>query len=389
MIRRLPRASAAGGLVPLHGARMHFIRYASVGALAGLLLGLPARPAAAQWQIESKDGKSNIKIGFLVQPQAEVVDTPDGAAESRNIYLRRIRIMFGGKVADRWTFFFETDSPNVGKATGDKVSNPNGAKDTGPIYIQDAYVTYSQADWLKVDTGMILIPLGHNHNQSAATLLAVDYGPYSCSENSAIGARLGRDYGVQARGYPLGQHLEYRLGVFAGLRGTEARNSLRVAGRAVWYPFAADNGFFYSGTFQGSKQIVGIGAGFDTEDDYHSYAADVFVEQPINKGAQGFTAQVGWMRFDGGAFMPNLPKQDSVFVEAGFHFLNGKLSPLAQYSRRTFEDPGTPGQSAWQAGIAYWMAGHQRNLKVTAGRLHTDGQPGRTQVLVQLQLFYF
>jgi hypothetical protein len=39
--------------------------------------------------------------------------------------------------------------------------------------------------------------------------------------------------------------------------------------------------------------------------------------------------------------------------------------------------------------MVYWMAGHQRNIKVTAGRLHTDGQPDRTQVLVQLQLFYF
>jgi hypothetical protein len=297
--------------------------------------------------------------------------------------------MFGGKVTDRWTFFFETDSPNVGKTTGDKASNPNGIKDTGSIYIQDAYLTYNQGDWLKIDTGMMLIPLGHNHNQSAATLLAVDYGAYTFSESSAIGARVARDYGVQARGYPLGQHLEYRLGVFAGLRGTEARNSLRVAGRAVWYPFAADSGFFYAGTFQGSKRLVGVGAGFDTEDDYHSYAADVFVEQPVNEGAQGFTAQVGWMRFDGGVFLPNLPKQDSVFVEAGFHFLNGRLSPLAQYSRKTFQNPATPRQSAWQGGMVYWMAGHQRNIKVTAGRLHTDGQPDRTQVLVQLQLFYF
>jgi hypothetical protein len=43
----------------------------------------------------------------------------------------------------------------------------------------------------------------------------------------------------------------------------------------------------------------------------------------------------------------------------------------------------------WQAGVAYWMAGHQRNIKVTAGRQHVDEQPDRTQVLVQLQVFYF
>ncbi len=92
--------------------------------------------------------------------------------------------MFGGKVAERWTFFFETDSPNVGKSLGDRTSNPTGAKDAGNIYIQDAYVTYNQADWLKVDAGMMLIPLGHNHNQSAAMLLPVDYGAYSFTEGS-------------------------------------------------------------------------------------------------------------------------------------------------------------------------------------------------------------
>ncbi len=142
--------------------------------------------------------------------------------------------------------------------------------------------------------------------------------------------------------------------MFAGLRGSEARNSFRVAGRAVWYPFAADSGFFYAGTYQGSKRVIGIGAGFDAQEDYHSYAADVFVEQPINGGAQGLTGQFDWTRSDGGTFLSNLPKQDSMLIEAGFHFLKGKLTPLAQYTRRTFDNPQTPRQSAWQAG---WRIG--------------------------------
>ncbi len=173
------------------------------------------------------------------------------------------------------------------------------------------------------------------------------------------------------------------------MRGVEARNSFRVAGRAVWYPFAADTGFFYSGTFQATKRVVGIGAGFDTQKEYHSYAADVFVEQPINKGEQGITAQFDWMRFDGGTFLPTLPKQDAVLVEAAYHFLSGRVSPLVQYARKTFDNPLTPNQSSYQVGVAYWMAKHQRNIKVTAGRQHVDRVPDRTQILVQLQLYCF
>jgi hypothetical protein len=344
-----------------------------------------ARPASAQWQIDSKDGKSNIKIGFLAQPQFEALDTADATDTAYNMYLRRIRLIFGGKVADKWTFFVETDSPNLGKGTG-----ATGVKDTGTIYIQDAYLTFNQSDAFKVDAGMIMIPLGHNHNQSAASLLPVDYGPYSFTESSPVGSRVGRDYGVQLRGYPVKQHIEYRLGVFDGLRGANSTNEFRFAGRVVWYPFAADTGFFYAGTFQGSKRVLALGTGFDKQQDYHTYAADVFFEQPINKGEQGFTTQFNWMRFHGGTLIgTGLPQQDSYEFEAGFHFLKGKVSPLFQYSKKTFENPATPRQSIWQTGVAYWMAGHQRNIKFTAGRQHTDGQPDRTQVLAQLQLFYF
>ena len=95
------------------------------------------------------------------------------------------------------------------------------------------------------------------------------------------------------------------------------------------------------------------------------------------------------MRFDGGTFLTTLPKQDAILVEAALHVKKAKVSPLVQYSRKTFANPLTPGQYIWQAGVAYWIAGHQRNIKVTAGRQHTDGLPDRTQVLAQLQLFYF
>lgn len=369
---------------------MNPLRRAAVVVVAGVVaVAASARPAAAQWQIDSKDGKSNIKFGFLAQPQLEVIDTTDGSGQSKNMFLRRIRLLFGGQIAEKWTFFVETDSPNLGKTIGDKTANPTGAKDTGTIYIQDAYFTFNQSDAFKVDAGMILIPLGHNHNQSAATLLPVDYGLYAFTEGAPIGARVGRDYGVQLRGYPLDQHVEYRLGVFQGARGVDAKNTFRVAGRGVWYPFAADTGFFYSGTFQATKRVVAIGAGFDTQKEYHSYAADAFVEQPFNKGAHGLTAQFNWIRLNGGTFLTSLPKQDTFEVEAGVHIVKAKITPLIQYSWRNFDNPATKDQSAWQAGLAYWIKGHQRNIKATAGQVRIDGQPSRLQVLVQLQLFYF
>jgi hypothetical protein len=363
-----------------------------VALVGGLIVTAWAVPAAAQWQVDTKDGKANIKVGFLAQPQLEVLETPDGTAHSTNLFFRRFRILFGGKVSDKWTYFFETDSPNLGKAVPDKTANPLGVKDTGTIFMQDMFVTYNYSDAFKVDGGLILLGQSHNHLQSAATLLPVDYSPYSFLESGPTQERTGRDYGVQVRGYPGpsgNQHFEYRLGVFQGVRGVEARNPLRVHGRAVFYPFAVDNGFFYGGTFQGTRKLVAIGASVDAQKGYKSYGVDVFAEQPINKGQNGFTGQFNWLRFDGGTFLTALPKQDTYLIEAGYHF-NKTYTPFVQYAIRNFSLASTADQNSLQVGIAYWMSqSHQRNLKFSAGRLHVEGKPDQTQILLQLQIFYY
>ena len=358
-------------------------------AVAALTLSAAASPAAAQWQIESKDGASSIKFGVLVQPQAELLETTDQEATSTNLFVRRLRLVVGGALGEHWSFFFETDSPNLGKTSPNSGAGTPGLKDQGDLYVQDAYVTYSQGHGFKVDAGMIMLPHSRHGTQSAATLLAVDYAPYTFLDSGPGGERVGRDYGVQLRGYPAGQRLEYRLAVSQGVRGPEARNPLRVTGRAVYYPFGAETGFFYGGTFQGTKRQLGVGGGFDMQEDAHIYSADFFFETPLLANRQGFTVQFNWMRYDGGAFLPALPKQDAFLVEAGYHVWKHRLTPFVQYQARTFASAAMPSQNAFQAGVAWWLAGHQRNLKFSAGRLHTDGLPDRTQALVQLQLFYF
>jgi hypothetical protein len=65
------------------------------------------------------------------------------------------------------------------------------------------------------------------------------------------------------------------------------------------------------------------------------------------------------------------------------------LTPFVQYQARDFAGSALPDQDSFQAGLAWWMAGHQRNLKFSVGRQHTGGQPDRTQLLLQFQLFYF
>jgi len=267
------------------------IRALAVAAAVMMTLVAAARPATAQWQIDSKDGQSSLKVGFLVQPELELLQTADQTGTSKNLFIRRFRLLFGGTLNEHWSFFFETDSPNTGKASPEPSGGSTGSKDQD-VFVQDAYVTYSQGHAFKVDAGMILLPHSRNGTQSAATLLAIDYGPYTFIDSGPCGERAGCDYGVQLRGYPANQPIEYRLAVAQGVRGLEARNPLRITGRAVYYPFGAETVFFYDGTFQGTKRQVGVGAGFDAQDDPRIYSADAFFETPLFDRTQGVTLQL-------------------------------------------------------------------------------------------------
>ncbi len=349
--------------------------------LAALLLSLAAVPAQAQWQLQSPNGNSSIKFGFLAQMRAESLDT--GADTAQNLFFRRLRLLAGGKLTDKVSFFMETDSPNLGKA------GAGGTKNAGDIYIQDFVVTYKPgSDAFNLDTGMLLIETSHNSNQSAVSLMTVDYGPYSFVSSGPIDARVGRDYGVRARGYLANDHFEYRAGIYQGKRGAASDNSFRFAGRAVFYAWGAEKGLFYRGTSLGKSKTLAFGVSADHQEDYDAYAGDIFWDQPLS-GGNGFTFQADWIQYDGDVFLTNLPKQDDALVEVGFYSAATKLLPFVQYAKRNFDNPATGDEDQLQVGLGYMFRGHNGNLKLSYGRLSKDGTADRDLYWLNYQVFAF
>jgi hypothetical protein len=338
-----------------------------------------ARPAAAQFEVKSADGDSSLKLGALTQVQAEWLGTADGSATAQNLFVRRIRLLLGGKLGKRVSFFLDTDSPNLGKGGAD------GRKNEATIYIQDLVLTYTAKPMWKFDAGMLLLPLAYHTGQSATSLLGVDYGPYAFLASSPTNCRVGRDYGVQTRGYVFNQHLEVRAGVFQGLRGSTATRPFRTFGRLVWYPLETQSDFFYTGTTRGKRKLLGIGASYDRQSDYSSAGADVFFDHPV-RGGNAVTAQLDYWRLDGGSLLADLPMQHVWFGEAGFYFAAAKLEPFVQASWRDFADSGTPDESFGQIGIAYWACADKFNVKLGVGRFEKDRAPHRTQVVAQFQV---
>ena len=356
---------------------------------AGLMLGLFSSRAQAQWQVASADGSSTLKLGVLLQPQGEIIETADAEDHSQNLFLRRARILLGGTYSERWSFFLETDSPNLGKSKSD------GSKTTD-LFIQDVFVTYSTGDKFKIDAGMMLMPLSHNHETSAGMLLPVDYGPYTFVQSDPLTEKVGRDYGIQARGYLLDKHFEYRVGAFQGYRGSDLAGGsgagtepFRVTARAVWYPFEAETGYFYTGASLGTKKILAVGATYDVQSSYSTIAADLFYDQPIASGAVTF--QADWASIDGDDFLLSLPEQDTWLIEASYYHKETRLGPYLQLASRSYalEDASHADEERMQAGLAWWLSGHKINVKGAWTRITKDGAPDRDQALLQLQVFWY
>ncbi|HSM31477.1 MAG TPA: porin [Woeseiaceae bacterium] len=353
---------------------------AFVAALSLTMLLGAAPTAQAAWQIESEDGNSSIKFGFLAKLRGESIDPPVGSAE-QNLFFRRLRILAGGKLNDKWSFFFETDSPNLGKETG-------GSKNHGDIFIQDFVVTYKpQSDAFMLDFGQILQAVTYNSNQSAVTLMATDYNPTSFVWAGALDTKVGRDYGVRARGYLMDDKLEYRASVLSGNRGADSTNSLRFFGRVMFNFFEPMKGLYYTGTTLGKKKLLSVGASVDTQEDYQTTSVDFFYDQPL--GGNAFTIQGSWSNVDGDVFLTSLPDQENTTLEAGFYLGGAKLLPFVQLSNRDFSDPALADVDTFMIGVGYFFRGYNGNVKFSWGQSEPDGGESTDTIWLQLQAFTF
>lgn len=363
-----------------------------LGLFACVCLLSNASTAYAQWQIESEDGESLIKFGFLAVMRADSAEQADGE-DLENLYFRRLRLLFGGKLSEKWSYFFETDSPNLGK------SDAAGVKTADDVFIQDFVITYTQTNAFKLDFGLILIPLSRNSEQSAATHLASDYGPYSFLNSGPTQSRVGRDYGVQARGGLVSDKIEYRLGVYDGNRA--ASDDLRFAGRVMYHVFDAETGFYYTGNNLGAKRMLSFGVGFDVQDDYEALGFDVFYDQPVGDNGSAFTFQADAIQYDGGDTLVQqdpeqpeveialLPEQDTWLAEVGFLIGSSGWQPWVQYAERDFDDPLLADTDSLRVGVNYRMKAHNRVLRLAYGQDSVDGGDDADLIELTLQLFQF
>jgi hypothetical protein len=349
-----------------------------VAVATGIVLAC-ASIARAQVLIKVNDNV-NFRLGVLGQFQADTIKDTGTDVTATNLFVRRLRLLFGGQVAKNVTFFVETDTPNLGKTL-------SGSKNITPAtIIQDAYGEFKFSNGFALDAGLMFVPFSRNSIQSAATLLPIDYGAYTFSQSTPTQSSTGRDTGFQAKGYFLANHLEYRIGAFQGVRNARSDNSVRYTGRVQYNVLDPETGFFYAGTYVGAKKILALGAAFDTQSHYHGYDADVFAEYPFGPGA--FTGQLDITHFDGDVTLRTLPKQNDVLLELGYFLRAIKVTPVLQFVHRDIVDL-TGDEMRTSIGANYWWAAHNANVKAAYIHIDPRGLPTQREFTIQLQLFYY
>lgn len=344
-----------------------------------LIFTVAAGTASAQTRLRwtTEDGSMSVALGGLAQTFAQV-DTSLGVSTT-DVYFRRLRVIASGSVQRKLTFFIDSDTPFLGRR--------NGTWAVPPTIVQDAFVTYAWRAGLQIDAGLMLVPNSYNSTQSASSLTAIGYGPYSFLASAPTYSRTGRDQGIQLRGYLASSHIEYRAGVFRGLSRVNPDAGRRYAGRVAWYPFGAQTGFFYAGSFPARKKMLSVGVSLDGENGYHSIGADIFAELPVAHGTITFQSDV--IRYDGGLTFAQLPRQNAWLFEGSYRLPGGRAAAFAQWARQDLRAAGSRDASTTQVGVTFWLRPSVVNIKVGVGRTSKDGSANHNQLMVQGQYLLF
>ena len=368
---------------------------------------VPAPVPAAFAPLKIESNGNSIRIGLLFQPAYRTANAAsDLTGFSQNLFLRRTRILVGGSLFGKFDYFLDTDYPNLFLATPEapNAMNMTAASNNkgGPgMYIQDAFITAKPIegefkDAFKIDAGFMLPAMAHNALQGAGTLYSLDYYSNSFLHSNVFGgtAPVGRDLGVQVRGLLVDGHVEYRAGLYQGLRQPQSdtqvnsHNFFRFTGRLQINLLDAENGFFYGGTYLGAKKIVSVGGSADIQGDYKYFDGDLFVDLPVGPGV--LTAQVNYAHWNGNGFV-NLPKEYAIMGEAGYNIFT-MINPLvrAEYLNSTSTTGTVTKTTRYGGGLNWWPYGHNMNLKSLYQFVKVDGaSKGFSQIDLQWQLYFY
>ncbi len=331
-----------------------------LGLLACLVVAFSVTPAEAWGPKLEVDEDTWIQLGLLGQFQVESAQLSEDEW-TFDIFTRRARIMGLGSVHEKVRFFFSTDVPNTGKTGA-----PND------IVWNDGFVDFQLMPELKIAFGRILVPFSPENQASAAAILGIDYNLNLLKLPTFMDRAFWRDDGFELRGVLVDGLIEYRGGVFRGMRDMDANPGYhpRAIGMVMVNFADAQPGWFYNPNSLGSLEVLSVGGGVDyiansAEDVDASVAWNAFakVEQPVGGGV--VNALLAYYDWSGPRPWAGDFEGQTIGAQVGFllpgEIMTGRLQPVVRYQR---QDPDE-GQSldTINVGLNYYLKGQAINFK--------------------------
>jgi hypothetical protein len=378
-----------------------------------------------QQQKDTTAFKPSVQFGALLQTVGVLREVELTAAQDANpnfnqrwtkqMNIYRARILLGGNITPKTSFFIETD---IATPIGFTDNAGNKAMQVNPI-ILDAQIEHNFSKKIGMIAGMMLVGNTRNALQGAASLLALDFGyyqyPYNLFQTSPLQNNFGRDIGLNVRGFLANDRLEYRIGAFSG-RNIDPLGTLRYIGRLNYNFLDKEQDLYYTGTTLGKGKILAIGGGFDMQDRYQSFAIDGFLDMPLGESGS-ITANAAFTYINGGdnvsvrALSRYIPTQTIQFLELGYYIKSAKLQPYLKYEAQniaaTTTQAGNLSTSIYNDllskrragfGLNYYLSGYNANIKllyenVGYGRLNVSNTNAetisRSEIWLQFQIFIF
>ena len=314
-----------------------------------------------------------------------------GPSFKTDFYLRRVRLLFSGQIAPNVNFFIGTLNGDMGK-NGDMSSR---------TLIADAWMEFVIGDYLKINAGLLKLPFSRHMQQTGAKLHGLDFHGSCLKRYGGIGHR---DMGIMARGLLSNKKIDYRIALLDGREyapgnpdatppkpDTNKNDSLRLVGRVGYNVFDAEPGFFWAGTYLGTKKILTFGASFDIQSGvggengdelYSAFSFDAFADIPMGKN--GIVGTLNFYSFGAGGMVP---KGHGLWADFGYRI--DKIEPLIAFEWYSPNEGNAGKQRAILGGLNWWVHGHNVNIKFQFGAENLNGADEWTKTaVIQGQLFF-
>ena len=351
------------------------------------------------------------------QDRITQLDGSDGAY-AMDFYCRRCRFFATGSVVKDIYFNVLFEASNVGKA--DPIT---GARNPPTPSILDAYGQVKFADFFWLSGGSILMPLTRNGLQPTTTYVSIDNANVDTTPILQGNSNVLRDLGIQANGFFMANHIEYRVGIFQGSRQSSittqlaSHNGPRFVAMVSANLWDTETGYVNGGHYFGAKKVVGVMGNFDYQifrkafpplsgsdkNAYYGISGAVFLNYPLSgtpslKGGDEIVGLLQFGYYDGGftqtpagvttnaGTYPNVLKQTNYLAEAGYYNHSARFSVFGKFERRKISDDyiaalkAASNQTWIAAGVKYYVAPFNfMNFALQYERINNDDAPGTQQ----------